>query len=321
MVVNHGPAYEINLKVFNMLQKSITGWPGGKPDADDSQRPERAKPYPKKALVFSPHPADDMLAMGGTINRLVEQGHEVFIAYQTTGNIAVSDDVVLRFIYFAENVSDSHSIDIDEIRQQIAGKKPGDIDSPEVRRLKTYIREAEARLACRFLGIPDDHIIFLRMPFYETGTIKKYSLGKEDITLIAGTMQKVRPHQIYAAGDLTDPHGTHRKCFDGIVKALENVKDESWLTDCRVWLYHGTWKEWDVADVDMAVPVSPGELKKKRAAIFRHSSQKEVMFPGADEMEIWRFAIERNRETAGKYDKLGMAEYEAIELFVEYEMK
>ena len=321
MVVNHGPAYEINLKVFNMLQKSITGWPGGKPDADDSQRPERAKPYPKKALVFSPHPADDMLAMGGTINRLVEQGHEVFIAYQTTGNIAVSDDVVLRFIFFAENVSDSHSIDIDEIRQQIAGKKPGDIDSPEVRRLKTYIREAEARLACRFLGIPDDHIIFLRMPFYETGTIKKYSLGKEDITLIAGTMQKVRPHQIYAAGDLTDPHGTHRKCFDGIVKALENVKDESWLTDCRVWLYHGTWKEWDVADVDMAVPVSPGELKKKRAAIFRHSSQKEVMFPGADEMEIWRFAIERNRETAGKYDKLGMAEYEAIELFVEYEMK
>ena len=320
MVVSHGPAYDINLKVFNMLQKSITGWPGGKPNADDSQRPERARPYPKKALVFSPHPADDMLAMGGTINRLVEQGHEVFIAYQTSGNIAVTDDVVLRFIYFAENVSKDHSIDIEAIQRQIADKKPGDIDSPEVRRLKTYIREAEARLACRFLGIPDDHIIFLRMPFYETGTIKKYSLGKEDVSLIAEAMQKVKPHQIYAAGDLTDPHGTHRKCFDGIVKALENVKEENWLADCRVWLYHGTWKEWDVAEVDMAVPVSPGELKKKRAAIFRHSSQKEVMFPGYDEIEIWRFAIDRNRETARKYDKLGMAEYEAIELFVEYEL-
>ncbi len=320
MVVSHGPAYDINLKVFNMLQKSITGWPGGKPNADDSQRPERARPYPKKALVFSPHPADDMLAMGGTINRLVEQGHEVFIAYQTSGNIAVTDDVVLRFIYFAENVSNDHSIDIEAIQRQIADKKPGDIDSPEVRRLKTYIREAEARLACRFLGIPDDHIIFLRMPFYETGTIKKYSLGEEDVNLIAEAMQKVKPHQIYAAGDLTDPHGTHRKCFDGIVKALENVKEENWLADCRVWLYHGTWKEWDVAEVDMAVPVSPGELKKKRAAIFRHSSQKEVMFPGYDEIEIWRFAIDRNRETARKYDKLGMAEYEAIELFVEYEL-
>jgi glucosamine-6-phosphate deaminase len=320
MVVHHGPAYDINLKVFNMIQKSLTGWPGGKPNADDSQRPERAKPYAKRALVFSPHPADDMMAMGGTINRLVEQGHEVFIAYQTSGNIAVADDVVLRFIYFAENVSQNHNFDLDKIQSDIANKKPGDIDSRDVRQLKTYIREAEARLACRFLGIPEDHVLFLQMPFYETGTIKKSSLGKGDVSRIVESMRRINPHQIYAAGDLTDPHGTHRKCFDGIAKALEVVKNDEWLVDCRVWLYHGTWKEWDVAEVDMAVPVSPGELKKKRTAIFRHSSQKEIMFPGSNDMEIWRFAIERNRETAQKYDKLGMAEYEAVELFVEYRM-
>lgn len=321
MVVKHGPAYDINLKVFNMLQKSITGWPGGKPNADDSQRPERAKPYPKRVLVFSPHPDDDMLAMGGTINRLVEQGHQIYVAYQTSGNIAVADDVVLRFLYFIGNISNDYSIDIDAIRKEIASKKPGDIDSPEVRRMKTYIREVEARSACNFLGIPDDHIFFLRMPFYETGTIKKASLKETDIALITTTMRTVKPHQIYTAGDLTDPHGTHRKCFNGIVSALDKVKDDPWLNNCRIWLYHGTWKEWDIAEVDMAVPVSPGELKKKRAAIFRHSSQKEVMFPGSKDMEIWRFAIDRNRTTAVKYDKLGMAEYEAIELFVAYKLK
>ena len=321
MVVKHGPAYDINLKVFNMLQKSITGWPGGKPNADDSQRPERAKPYPKRVLVFSPHPDDDMLAMGGTINRLVEQGHQIYVAYQTSGNIAVADDVVLRFLYFIGNISNDYSIDIDAIRKEIASKKPGNIDSLGVRRLKTYIREAEARSACNFLGIPDNHILFLRMPFYETGTIKKAFLKKEDIELIATTMRTVKPHQIYTAGDLTDPHGTHRKCFNGIVSALDNVKNDPWLNDCRIWLYHGTWKEWNIAEVDMAVPVSPEELKKKRAAIFRHSSQKEVMFPGSEDMEIWRFAIDRNRTTAVKYDKLGMAEYEAIELFVAYKIK
>jgi glucosamine-6-phosphate deaminase len=318
MVVSHGPAYDINLKVFNMLQKSITGWPGGKPDADDSQRPERAKPYPKRVLVFSPHPDDDMLAMGGTINRLVEQGHEVFVVYQTSGNIAVADDVVQSYLYFTEKVSQKYSIDMEKVRKEISLKKSGDADSTDVRMFKTYIRQSEAISACRFLGIPEKNIKFLRMPFYETGTIKKASLSAGDIDLIVSAMQEIQPHQIYAAGDLTDPHGTHRKCFDGITKALERIKSESWLNECRVWLYHGTWKEWGIADVDMAVPVSPEELKKKRAAIFRHSSQKEIMLPGIEDMEIWRFAIERNRETAHKYDRLGMAEYEAIELFVEY---
>ncbi len=321
MVVAHGPAYDINLKVFNMLQKSITGWPGGKPNADDSQRPERAKPYPKRVLVFSPHPGDDMLAMGGTVNRLVEQGHEVFVAYQTSGNIAVDDNMVSKYLYFTQNISGDLKIDLPAVQQELLSKKPGDVDGTETRTLKTYIREAEAISACKFLGIDQDHIMFLRMPFYETGTIKKASLKEDDVTIVTEAMRKVKPHQIYAAGDLTDPHGTHRKCFDGIVQAFDKVKADNWVDDCRVWLYHGTWKEWEVADVDMAVPVSPEELRKKRTAIFRHSSQKEVMFPGSTDIEIWRFAIERNRETAQKYDKFGMAEYEAIELFVEYKMK
>ncbi len=321
MVVSHGPAYDINLLVFNMLQKSITGWPGGKPDADDSQRPERAKPYPKRVLVFSPHPGDDMLAMGGTINRLVEQGHEVFVAYQTSGNIAVDDNMVSKYLYFTENIAENLKVDIKKIHQELLNSNPGNIDGEETRRLKTYIRQAEAISACRFLGIDEKHILFLNMPFYETGTIKKASLTSNDITKIVEAMRIVKPHQIYLAGDLTDPHGTHRKCFDSIAQALDNLRTDSWLNDCRVWMYHGTWKEWDIAAVDMAVPVSPEELRKKRTAIFRHSSQKEVMFPGSDNMEIWRFAIERNRDTAVKYDKSGMAEYEAIELFVEFPIK
>jgi glucosamine-6-phosphate deaminase len=320
MVVNHGPAYDVNLKVFNMLQKSITGWPGGKPNADDSQRPERAKPYPKRVLIFSPHPADDMLAMGGTINRLVEQGHEVFVAYQTSGNIAVDDNMVSKYLYFTENVAGRFEVNIEQIHQEIRQKKSGDMDGAETRRLKTFIRQAEAISACRFLGVDDDHILFLNMPFYETGTLKKASLSGDDIAKVVKTMRDVAPHQIYLAGDLTDPHGTHRKCFDSIAQAFDRVRGDAWINDCRVWMYHGTWKEWAVAEVDMAVPVSPGELRKKRTAIFRHSSQKEVMFPGVEDVEIWRFAIERNRETAKKYDKLGMAEYEAIELFVEYRL-
>ena len=321
MVVKHGPAYDINLKVFNMLQKSITGWPGGKPNADDSQRPERAKPYPKRVLVFSPHPGDDMLAMGGTINRLVEQGHEVFVAYQTSGNIAVDDNMVSKYLYFTESIAGDFNIDISMVQQELLSKKPGDVDGTDTRALKTYIRQAEAISACKFLGVDEDHLMFLRMPFYETGTIKKASLTTADVDIVADAMRKVKPHQIYAAGDLTDPHGTHRKCFDGIVKALEMVKSDDWVNQCRVWLYHGTWKEWQVADVEMAVPVSPEELRKKRTAIFRHSSQKEVMFPGSEDIEIWRFAIERNRETAQQYDQFGMAEYEAIELFVEHNIE
>ncbi len=320
MTLKYGSAYDINLKVFKMLQKSLTGWPGGKPnDNNEINRPARALPFPKKILIFSPHPADDMLAMGGTINRLVEQGHEVHIAYQTSGNISITNDATLRYIYFAENALPSSNIDLKAAKISIANHESGNVDSPEVRDLKRFIREAEALMACKQMGIAKDYVHFLKMPFYETGTIKKANITIKDIDIIVDIIQKVKPHQIYAAGDLTDPHGTHRKCFNALDNALDKVKSEPWIKDCVVWLYHGTWKEWDIADVDMAVPVSPEELKKKRAAIFHHSSQKEIIFPGEKDTEIWRYAIARNRKTARKYDNFGMAEYEGVELFVRYE--
>jgi glucosamine-6-phosphate deaminase len=326
LLANHGPAYKINIDVFNKLQHTITGWPGGKPNADDTHRPERAKPHPKKVLVFSPHPDDDVLAMGGTLMRLVEQGHKVHVAYQTSGNIAVPDDDVLRFVDFAENLQQEYGEDQKQnnklnkkIKTFLKNKKPGDIDIPEVRNIKRLIREGESKSACRFVGIPEKNIHFLEMPFYETGTIKKAALSDIDTKLIVDLLKEVEPHQVYAAGDLTDPHGTHRKCLTAIFKALDIVKKEKWASSCWVWLYRGAWQEWDTAEVDMAVPLSPDELLKKRNAIFRHRTQKELLFPGKEQKEIWRYSIERNKATADLYNKLGMAEYEAIEAFVRHE--
>lgn len=325
LLANHGPAYNINIDVFNKLQHTITGWPGGKPNADDSKRPERAKPFPKKVLIFSPHPDDDVLAMGGTLMRLVQQGHQVYVAYQTSGNIAVSDDDVIRFLDFANDLNTESNIEnkeLEKLRKKVHAflkkKKPGDIDITEVRRIKTLIREGESKSACRFVGIPEENIRFLKMPFYETGTIKKASLSNKDIDLVVNTLREIEPHQVYAAGDLTDPHGTHRKCLTAITKALEIVKKDKWAANCWVWLYRGAWQEWDTAEVDMAVPISPEELTKKRKAIFKHRTQKEMLYPGQEEKEIWHHSIERNKATADLYNKLGMAEYEAIEAFVRY---
>ena len=325
LLANHGPAYKINIDVFNKLQHTITGWPGGKPNADDSHRPERAKPHQKRILVFSPHPDDDVLAMGGTLMRLVEQGHEVNVAYQTSGNIAVPDDDVIRFVDFADSLNSENEKEViaetklsKKIRTFFKNKKPGDVDIPEVRRIKTLIRKGESKSACRFVGVPEKNIHFLEMPFYETGTIKKGSLEDQDIQLIVKLLKEIEPHQVYAAGDLTDPHGTHRKCLNAIFQALEIVKKDKWASSCWVWLYRGAWQEWETSEVDMAVPLSPEELSKKRKAIFKHRTQKEILFPGHDQKEIWRHSIERNKATAHLYDKLGMAEYEAMEAFVRY---
>lgn len=326
LLANHGPAYKINIDVFNKLQHTITGWPGGKPNADDTYRPERAKPFPKKVLVFSPHPDDDVLAMGGTLMRLVEQGHKVHVAYQTTGNIAVPDDDVLRFVDFAEDLQTEYGQEQKQesklnkkIKTFLKNKKPGDVDIPEVRNIKRLIREGESKSACRFVGVPEKNIHFLEMPFYETGTIKKAALSELDTKLVVDLLKEIEPHQVYAAGDLTDPHGTHRKCLTAIFKALEIVKKEKWANSCWVWLYRGAWQEWDTAEVNMAVPLSPDELLKKRNAIFRHRTQKELLFPGKEQKEIWRYSIERNKATADLYNKLGMAEYEAVEAFVRHD--
>ena len=326
LVTEKGPASQINIKVFNDLQHIISGWPGGKPNTDGSTRPERALPYPKRVVVFSPHPDDDVISMGGTLARLAEHGHDIHVAYQTSGNIAVFDHDVIRYLDFIRESADIFDIDpknadalFKKIEKELAKKHPGQADPLIVRRIKTYIRRGEARSACRYLGIPDDHVNFLSLPFYETGGVKKKPLGRKDIEIVKKLLQRIKPHQIFAAGDLSDPHGTHRVCFQAVIKACEELKDEPWFKDCRIWMYRGAWQEWDVAEAEMAVPLSPEEVKIKRSAIFRHQSQKDYpLFPGSDSREFWLRAEERNHNTAVIFDKLGMAEYQAIELFVKY---
>ena len=328
LVTQKGPASAINIKVFNDLQHTISGWPGGKPDTDDSTRPERAKPYPKRVIIFSPHPDDDVISMGGTLARLSEQGHDIHVAYQTSGNIAVFDHDVVRYLDFIRESCDIFSVDpkhatslYKKVQADLKKKHPGEADPQMVREIKTFIRQGEARSACRYLKIPDDHVHFLRLPFYETGGVKKKPLSKEDVEIVKKLIKRVKPHQIFAAGDLSDPHGTHRVCFQSIIDACKQLKNEPWFKDCRIWMYRGAWQEWDVAQAEMAVPLSPEEVKIKRSAIFRHQSQKDYpLFPGSDSREFWLRAEERNHNTAVIFDKLGMAEYQAIELFVKYKL-
>lgn len=323
----YGSAYEVNIKVFNDLQHTITGWPGGKPNADDSNRPERAEPGQKKVLVFSPHPDDDVISMGGTLKRLVDQSHEVHVAYQTSGNIAVADDEAIRYLSFVKSFAQTHDTNegnlpsvIEDIRKfLLENKSPGEMDTVEVRRMKSLIRRGEAKAACRFVGLRSKNLHFLDMPFYETGKVKKNPLGKEDVRIIVNLLRKVKPHQIFAAGDWSDPHGTHRVCWEGIYQALQIVKDEEWMENCYVWLYRGAWQEWDLDEIQMAVPISPEELQHKRNAILRHQSQMEsAPYMGNDSRLFWQRSEARNRATANLFNKLGLAEYEAIEAFVRF---
>lgn len=311
-----GNYYNVNIKVFNDLQHTITGWPGGKPDADDSTRPETSEPYPKRVIIFSPHPDDDVISMGATFLRLVDQGHDVHVAYQTSGNIAVHDDVVLQTVDTARECG--YKDYFGEVAALIAGKKRGDPEPVELRRLKGAIRRGEARAACREFGLdPDTHCHFLNLPFYETGGIKKGRVTEADIKIIVELLREIKPDRIFAAGDLSDPHGTHRVSIDAVLAALEVVRGDDWYKGLRMWLYRGAWQEWGLDLVDMAVPFSPEEKIKKRHAIFRHLSQKDIVpFPGADKREFWQRAEERTEATARQYDKLGMAEYQAIEVFV-----
>ena len=306
---------KINIKVFNEIQHIISGWPGGKPNADDSTRPVPSTPFPKRVIIFSPHPDDDVISMGGTFNRLIEQGHDVHVAYQVSGNVAVYDDVVLQNIDTAKEMGFGDAFD--EIREIIANKKVGEPEPRKLLELKGAIRRAEARAACRSIGLDDrTNAHFLNLPFYETGGIKKGKLSDDDIEIVKALMREVKPHQIYAAGDLTDPHGTHRVCIEAVLRAFEEVKDENWAKECHIWLYRGAWQEWDLAVADMAVPLSPEELIRKRHAIFRHLSQKDIVpFPGEDAREFWQRAEERTQGTAALFNKIGLPEYQAIELF------
>ena len=317
MLDSLGKTYdEVNIEVFNDLQHTISGWPGGKPNCDDTTRPVASNPFPKRVIIFSPHPDDDVISMGGTFIRLVEQGHDVHVAYQTSGNVAVYDDVVVQHMDTAREIGLEDRYD--EVRRIIASKVEGEPEPRALLNLKGAIRRAEAKAAVRSFGLNDEtNAHFLNLPFYETGGIKKGELGEADIEIVTKLLREVKPHQIYAAGDLTDPHGTHRVCIEAVLGAWDVVKDDDWAKECHIWLYRGAWQEWDLGMVDMAVPLSPDELIKKRHAIFRHLSQKDIVpFPGEDHREFWQRAEDRTQNTARQYDKLGMAEYQAIEVFV-----
>ncbi|MCC4230387.1 MULTISPECIES: glucosamine-6-phosphate deaminase [Zunongwangia] len=327
LATEKGPAYNINIDVFNQLQHTITGWPGGKPNADDTQRPERAEPAKKRSIIFSPHPDDDVISMGGTFIRLVDQGHDVHVAYQTSGNTAVWDTDVLRYVEFAIDFNKSIGEDtakLEEIYENIntfiTEKRPNDIDLREIMDVKGFIRKTEAIAGARYAGLVDENIHFMALPFYETGKKVKSPVTEEDVKITMELLQKVKPHQIFAAGDFADPHGTHIVCFNIILEAMNRLREtEEWTKNCWLWMYRGAWQEFDIHDIEMAVPLSPQEVARKREAIFKHQSQKDTpVFPGDDEREFWVRAEERNSETAMAYHNLGLANYEAIEAFVRW---
>ncbi len=322
----YGSAYSINIIIFNKIQDTITGWPGGKPGVSDERRPERAKPTRKRVLVFSPHPDDDVISMGGTLQKLVDQNHDVHVAYQTNGNVAVPDHKVQELVDLLRELEKSFNgvIKVDKsklnsIESFFKAKDPLAADTSDVQYLKTLIRKVETISACRYVGVDLDKNHHLDLPFYQTGEIRKKPLSQEDIDIIKKLLMKIKPHQIFAAGDLSDPHGTHRVCLNAIFEAINQLKEEKWFKDCNIWLYRGAWAEWPVNEADMAVPISPEGLMKKRISIFKHGSQKDgIVFPGADNREFWQRAEARNRKTAEIYNNLGFADYEAIELFVKY---
>ena len=327
-VEKFGSAALVNIEVFNELQHTITGWPGGKPNADDTTRPERAFPFPKRVIVFSPHPDDDVISMGGTIRRLIQQENEVHVAYETSGDIAVDNEEVRRYLHFVkgfQNLFDGADQTIVDCCQKVLAelreRNDNEAESAQVLAVKSLILQGEARLACAYNGIPGSHIHFLELPFYESGKIEKLPMTERDVEPIRRLLADIKPHQVYVAADLADPHGTHRKCTDAVLAAVDEEKKAgaAWVADCRIWMYRGAWAEWDVADIEMCVPMSPEELREKRNAILKHQSQMEsAPFLGNDERLFWQRAEDRNRETAQAYDRLGLACYEAMEAFVEY---
>lgn len=328
LAAQFGSAYNVNIKVFNDIQHTITGWPGGKPDADDTDRPERAKPYPKRVIVFSPHPDDDVISMGGTLKRLVDQKHDVHVAYETSGNIAVGDEDMFRYILVMDQIKKEFGLDTElynqkseEIKKFLAAKHPGDVDSLDLRMLKGRIRRAEAKTACNWMGVKPGNVHHLDLPFYETGTIKKGDLSERDVKIVKDLISSVKPHQIFVAGDLADPHGTHRVCTDAVLAAIDELLDDGaeWMKECRIWMYRGAWAEWEIDHIEMAVPMSPEQLRFKRNTILKHQSQMEnAPFLGDDDRLFWQRAEDRNRATAQLYSSLGLASYEAMEAFVEY---
>jgi glucosamine-6-phosphate deaminase len=322
LLAQEGSAYDLNINMFNVLQHTITGWPGGKPNTDDSKRPERANPAQKRIILFSPHPDDDVISMGGTFSKLIKQGHDVHVVYQTSGNIAVTDDEAVKFAEVCNDFigKENNGVDLVSVIHSLNNKTENEVDSLEVLKLKGLIRRRESYAATRYIGLKDENTHFLDLPFYETGQIKKNPLGINDIAIVAAIIAKIKPHQVFAAGDLADPHGTHEVCLNVIFAAMKQLKSESYMKDCWLWLYRGAWHEWDIHEIDMAVPLSPDEVMIKRHAILYHQSQKDrVMFQGNDSREFWVRAEDRNKNTAKLYDDLGLAQYEAMEAFKRFD--
>ncbi|MFB3892640.1 MAG: glucosamine-6-phosphate deaminase [Phycisphaerae bacterium] len=308
-----GGSYDVNIRVFKRMMGTITGWPGGKVKK-------------KRTLILSPHPDDDVICMGGTMARLVQQGHEVHVAYMVSGYLSVFDHDAARFADFVREfnrifgLTPKQTAAIEKhIDKFLRNKKPGDIDTPEVQAIKALIRRTEAVAAAAYCGIPEDRCHFLDMPFYNTGKVQKLSISDADIEPVLRILLQLKPGMVFVAGDMSDPHGTHRLCYDACFAAGDRY-EKLGNTRPEVWLYRGAWQEWPPEAIDMAVPLAPDELKRKRYAIFRHQSQKDrAMFPGAyDSREFWQRAEERNMATAGIYDDLGLPEYHALEAFVRW---
>jgi glucosamine-6-phosphate deaminase len=328
LLVEEGDAYGINLQVYYQLRDSITGWPGGKPNAVVPQHPERSEPYPKTCMIFSPHPDDDIISMGGTFMRLHDQGHDVHVAYQTSGNIAVTDEFVTRFMDFAVGFEEMFGLDnkksreiLETARVFLSSKRKNQVDTEEVRAIKGLIRRCEAKATCRYVGINEENCHFMNLPFYETGTVEKKPMSEADVQLTIELLQRIQPQQVFCAGDLADPHGTHKVCLDIIFESLRRLKasGEPWIKDCWVWLYKGAWQEWDLSEIEMAIPMSPEQVMKKRFGIFIHQSQKDMVpFQGSDNREFWQRAEDRNGNTANQYAQLGMTKYAAMEAFVRW---
>jgi glucosamine-6-phosphate deaminase len=328
LLVEEGDAYGINLQVYYQLRDSITGWPGGKPNAVVPQHPERSEPYPKTCMIFSPHPDDDIISMGGTFMRLHDQGHDVHVAYQTSGNIAVTDEFVTRFMDFAVGFEEMFGLDnkksreiLEKARVFLSSKRKNQVDTEEVRAIKGLIRRCEAKATCRYVGINEENCHFMNLPFYETGTVEKKPMSEADVQLTIELLQRIQPQQVFCAGDLADPHGTHKVCLDIIFESLRRLKasGEPWIKDCWVWLYKGAWQEWDLSEIEMAIPMSPEQVMKKRFGIFIHQSQKDMVpFQGSDNREFWQRAEDRNGNTANQYAQLGMTKYAAMEAFVRW---
>ncbi len=322
LLTEQGPAYGLNIEIFNELQHTITGWPGGKPGANDSARPERAAPFPKRVVVFSPEPSHDVLGMGGTLRRLQSQGHEVDVVYLTSGNLAVPDDEAIVAADFIGELGKALEINgapvqafTGEVREHLLGKSAFTSDSAQIRRFKGLLRRGEARASLRDCGIAPSQACFLDLPFYERGRYRQFSPDQADVDAIVGVLRELTPNQIFVTGDRDDPSSVSAVCFDLVRRACQALASESWYADCRVWLYRGVETPWEAADIDMAVPFSPRELAQKVQAIFQHKSQRSQTPVAAGLREPWQQAEQQNRGLAQAYDQLGLADYEAIEAF------